>query len=40
MLEQVPDLGIDLERVLLVEQGQVEQLTVHPANVLQTTTQK
>lgn len=29
MLEQVRGLGIDLERVLLIEQARVEPLTVH-----------
>jgi hypothetical protein len=39
MLEQVPGLGIDFERVLLIEQARIEVLTVHPVTVLQTTTQ-
>jgi hypothetical protein len=38
MLKQVRGLGIDLERVLLIEQAQVERLIVHAVNVLQTTT--
>jgi hypothetical protein len=38
MLEEMRGLGIDLERVLLVERARIEPLFVHAANVLQTTT--
>lgn len=38
MLEQMRGLGIDLERVLLIEQARVEPLIVHNLSVLQTTT--
>ena len=38
MLEQVCSLGIDLERVFLIQQVQIEPLTAHSMIVLQTTT--
>jgi len=38
MLEQLRGLGIDLERVLFIEQARVEPLIVHELSVLQTTT--
>jgi len=38
MLEQVRGLGVDLERVFLIQQVQIEPLTGHPNSVLQTTT--
>jgi hypothetical protein len=38
MLEQVRGLGVDLKRVLLIEQVQVEPLITHLMIVLQTTT--
>jgi hypothetical protein len=38
VLEQMRGLGVDLERVLLVEHARIEPLFVHTASVLQTTT--
>jgi hypothetical protein len=38
MLEQVRGLGVDLERVFLIQQVQIEPLTSHLMIVLQTTT--
>lgn len=38
MLEQVRGLGVDLERVFLIQQVKIEPLTAHPKIVLQTTT--
>ena len=39
MLEQVRGLGVDLERVFLIQQVQIEPLTGHLMIVLQTTTE-
>ena len=38
MLEQVRGLGVDLKRVFLIQQVQIEPLTAHSMSVLQTTT--
>ena len=38
MLEQVRSLGVDLKRVFLIQQVQIEPLITHSMSVLQTTT--